>query len=307
MQPPPTPADHGSRRWLHTPPAWPRPPIGGDFGDLCPERPGRPELTGMLGQRPTSWQRRYVSAAPTDRPRHDVPRRGIDLDWDRCPRLVAPVVDMDYTSLWGGEPERTAVDDLIAGWRAMAPGFDATPAPPRADRIADRDRPRPVRHRQRPRLPPPRRRDVARRRALRRDAGPLTPADGRRSDHAARALRGRQPTTRRSRPRPGRGRRRTTRLTGAQRASSASLIQLPWKPYGHAHRQVHAGHRFGAGRRGVEDDEVGAVGRVVVDEADGPALVLAGGVVVADEHELAGVGARAEVERLAARRSRGRT
>jgi hypothetical protein len=33
---------------------------------------------------------------------------------------------MDDTSLWGGEPERTAVDDLIAGWRAMAPGFDAT-------------------------------------------------------------------------------------------------------------------------------------------------------------------------------------
>jgi len=49
-----------------------------------------------------------------------------DLDWDRFRDCLAPIVDMDYTSLWGGQPERTAVDDLIASWRAMAPGFDAT-------------------------------------------------------------------------------------------------------------------------------------------------------------------------------------
>ncbi|MEM9381855.1 MAG: nuclear transport factor 2 family protein [Planctomycetota bacterium] len=35
-------------------------------------------------------------------------------------------VRVDYTSLWGGAPQETSRADLIAGWRGLVPGFDAT-------------------------------------------------------------------------------------------------------------------------------------------------------------------------------------
>src|SRR5271165_3632021 len=33
---------------------------------------------------------------------------------------------IDYTSLWGGEPQRTTPGALMDAWRGLVPGFDAT-------------------------------------------------------------------------------------------------------------------------------------------------------------------------------------
>jgi hypothetical protein len=38
-------------------------------------------------------------------------------DWARCRYYFADEVDVDFTSLAGGEPARVKADDLIAGWR----------------------------------------------------------------------------------------------------------------------------------------------------------------------------------------------
>ena len=38
----------------------------------------------------------------------------------------ADEVRTDYTSLWGGEAATVSGDDLIAGFRGIIPGFDAT-------------------------------------------------------------------------------------------------------------------------------------------------------------------------------------
>ncbi|WP_170604903.1 nuclear transport factor 2 family protein [Ruegeria arenilitoris] len=38
----------------------------------------------------------------------------------------APLVTIDYTSLWGGEPAKMTPKDLMAAWRGIVPGFDAT-------------------------------------------------------------------------------------------------------------------------------------------------------------------------------------
>jgi hypothetical protein len=53
---------------------------------------------------------------------HDVDRN----DWPAVRNGLTDPVDTDYTSLFGGEPERLAADDLVARWRALLPGFDAT-------------------------------------------------------------------------------------------------------------------------------------------------------------------------------------
>jgi hypothetical protein len=51
----------------------------------------------------------------------------VDLhDFDAAQRLFAPQVQIDYTSLWGGEPATMKREDLIAAWRGLVPGFDAT-------------------------------------------------------------------------------------------------------------------------------------------------------------------------------------
>jgi SnoaL-like domain len=49
-----------------------------------------------------------------------------DLDWDSVRACFAERIDLDYTSLWGGTAETVAVDDLVADWRELATGFDAT-------------------------------------------------------------------------------------------------------------------------------------------------------------------------------------
>jgi hypothetical protein len=52
---------------------------------------------------------------------------GVDtLDWDTVRSCFAPEVATDYTSLWGGEPEKLTPDDLLATWEPFATGFDAT-------------------------------------------------------------------------------------------------------------------------------------------------------------------------------------
>ncbi len=51
----------------------------------------------------------------------------VDLkDWDGLGRLFADRLTLDYTSLWGGEPAELSGEELVAQWRAMLPGFDAT-------------------------------------------------------------------------------------------------------------------------------------------------------------------------------------
>jgi hypothetical protein len=46
--------------------------------------------------------------------------------YDLAERAFAPRVVVDYTSLWGGTPAEMAAADLMAAWRGIVPGFDAT-------------------------------------------------------------------------------------------------------------------------------------------------------------------------------------
>lgn len=48
------------------------------------------------------------------------------LDWAQIRRCLADQVVVDYTELFGGEVETLAADELIARWRGLLPGFDAT-------------------------------------------------------------------------------------------------------------------------------------------------------------------------------------
>lgn len=48
------------------------------------------------------------------------------LDWRTVRAALAPRVTTDYTSLWGGEPEKMAADELVDRWRQLLTGFDAT-------------------------------------------------------------------------------------------------------------------------------------------------------------------------------------
>lgn len=47
-------------------------------------------------------------------------------DWDRLLEVFADQVDLDYTSLTGGEPARVAASVLVTGWRDGLAGLDAT-------------------------------------------------------------------------------------------------------------------------------------------------------------------------------------
>lgn len=49
-----------------------------------------------------------------------------DLDWEGVRNALADEVTIDYTSLWGGEPEHLAASELVARWQGLLPGFDAT-------------------------------------------------------------------------------------------------------------------------------------------------------------------------------------
>jgi len=47
-------------------------------------------------------------------------------DWERLERCFGEGVTVDYSSLWGGEPQKLNRADLLAQWQALLPGFDAT-------------------------------------------------------------------------------------------------------------------------------------------------------------------------------------
>ena len=47
-------------------------------------------------------------------------------DWAAVSDTLANQVNTDYTSLFGGAPRVQAADDLIASWKGLLPGFDAT-------------------------------------------------------------------------------------------------------------------------------------------------------------------------------------
>jgi hypothetical protein len=53
---------------------------------------------------------------------HNVDRR----NWPAIRAGLADELDTDYTSLFGGEPERLSAETLIERWQALLPGFDAT-------------------------------------------------------------------------------------------------------------------------------------------------------------------------------------
>jgi SnoaL-like domain len=46
--------------------------------------------------------------------------------FDLAERAFAPKVTIDYTSLWGGEPNVMTPIELMTSWRGIVPGFDAT-------------------------------------------------------------------------------------------------------------------------------------------------------------------------------------
>lgn len=51
----------------------------------------------------------------------------VDLaNYDLAEAAFAPRIVIDYTSLWGGEPQTMTPAELMAGWRGIVPGFDAT-------------------------------------------------------------------------------------------------------------------------------------------------------------------------------------
>jgi hypothetical protein len=49
-----------------------------------------------------------------------------DRDWDGLHDLFTDVVEVDYTSLWGGEPEKLARETLIGRWRDVLTGLEST-------------------------------------------------------------------------------------------------------------------------------------------------------------------------------------
>lgn len=60
-------------------------------------------------------------------------------DWSRVRSCFGDTVAVDYTSLFGGEPETLTADALIARWRALLPGFDSTQHISGPVLVSDRD------------------------------------------------------------------------------------------------------------------------------------------------------------------------
>jgi len=53
--------------------------------------------------------------------------RAVDTrDWDQVLAAMTEHPRLDYTSLFGGEPEDLASSEVIERWRGLLPGFDAT-------------------------------------------------------------------------------------------------------------------------------------------------------------------------------------
>ena len=51
----------------------------------------------------------------------------VDLcNYDLAEAAFAPEIVIDYTSLWGGVPNKMTSAELMSSWRGIVPGFDAT-------------------------------------------------------------------------------------------------------------------------------------------------------------------------------------
>ncbi|WP_170773753.1 nuclear transport factor 2 family protein [Ruegeria lacuscaerulensis] len=75
----------------------------------------------MIGSAAFAEQQADISTAITDI------AAGADRhDWARVRGAFSDTVTTDYTSLWGGDPVTQPADELVAGWSAFLPGFDAT-------------------------------------------------------------------------------------------------------------------------------------------------------------------------------------
>ncbi len=48
------------------------------------------------------------------------------LDWESVKAALEDRVEIDYTSLFGGEVSTPAREELIESWKGIVPGFDAT-------------------------------------------------------------------------------------------------------------------------------------------------------------------------------------
>ncbi len=48
------------------------------------------------------------------------------LDWDGVRSALDDRIEVDYTSLFGGEAAHPTRDELIESWQGIVPGFDAT-------------------------------------------------------------------------------------------------------------------------------------------------------------------------------------
>lgn len=48
------------------------------------------------------------------------------LDWLAVRAALADSLALDYTSLFGGEPETITAEELVVRWAGLLPGFDAT-------------------------------------------------------------------------------------------------------------------------------------------------------------------------------------
>lgn len=74
-------------------------------------------LAASVDPRDEARVRQTVLAIPTN---VDIRR------FDAVAPLFADEVVIDYTSLWGGEPQTMAPDELMTAWSGIVPGFDAT-------------------------------------------------------------------------------------------------------------------------------------------------------------------------------------
>ncbi len=75
----------------------------------------------MIGSAAFAEQKADISTSITDI------AAGADRhDWNRVRDAFSDTVTTDYTSLWGGDPVTQPADELVAGWSAFLPGFDAT-------------------------------------------------------------------------------------------------------------------------------------------------------------------------------------
>ncbi len=56
----------------------------------------------------------------------DIFRGADEHDWLRVERAFAPAVELDYSSMTGGEPAKLSPQQITDSWKGLLPGFEAT-------------------------------------------------------------------------------------------------------------------------------------------------------------------------------------